>query len=740
MTFALIAVLVLAVGYAVYTAGYWFPPARRALGATRNWLWRLFDAVADPVQRGWRWTDGKIVLSSRLFLTHSHKTFRRWSAFLGWYAGILLLVWLVASPWLAVPLMLFALWGVLAIHRAWVGNEKARSKIAKKIDPEAAKPKADVAAPPKDTATPTEVPAIGVGWVNGEYVPTPTETSADRQAALTTRMLVFLRSTPDLRWQAVVAAVLLLFAVIPLLFANLHAAVGLYIPNRATALPTDPPPAFVADAVSPSECLWQFLDTTYLKGVVDLFASDSHTRLEVGRPFVQWLTKSLVHLFLILGLFRVLQILDDIKEGILGVRQDPDMAVLLGKRAVPYLRDRLLDPATPEPVVEKALLALGKLRDATTFELLHDFAVAPTRPERVRVAATLGLGHLGSPLAGAPLSPRGRERMQTVSADIVTTLAAFLASNKSEAVREAAAVALGMVDHPAAPRALLDRLAVIMTPNDGRPAETQQEVRKHIAQALGDRLGDGWTGTTPTTGERETLKTEAVNGILTGGMGLLGDTFLRVINRAATALGALGRPAESLPPMLQMLAHNDNPKLLVAGVRAVGKLAVQLPADSPLRVNVVNGLLAVLGKPNSGIRVAVGQALGAMANGTPDAATRGALGPLVTVLEAAYQSDDNEVIHALVPVLEVSFGARERAERVRREFSFDFLSDQVDVVADPNASLELRLAAADKIRPLQDSVSLRRLEAVLATLLSEDLRAVLQAKADAIRQAIAKPK
>lgn len=68
-----------------------------------------------------------------------------------------------AWPWLGAAALAVGLWMVVAVNRAWVWNEKERSKIAKKIDPDA---EATVAAPP---AKAPQISSKPRGW----YAPTP---------------------------------------------------------------------------------------------------------------------------------------------------------------------------------------------------------------------------------------------------------------------------------------------------------------------------------------------------------------------------------------------------------------------------------------------------------------------------------------------------------------------------------------------------------------------------------------
>lgn len=89
-----------------------------------------------------RHIDKGLIWLSRPFLTRPAKTFRRhapswrWTVFLVWYAGIFAAA-AYAPPPVAVAALAWGIVGVVAINRAWVKNEKVRSKIGKKIDPDA---------------------------------------------------------------------------------------------------------------------------------------------------------------------------------------------------------------------------------------------------------------------------------------------------------------------------------------------------------------------------------------------------------------------------------------------------------------------------------------------------------------------------------------------------------------------------------------------------------------------------
>ena len=718
MSAALRFALLLAAVLVLLTVGVYARPVRRRLA---RWWVKVQTAVvvvAERVSNVLHKVDSAVIATSRPFRTAKPGPYRRWAAFLGWYALIYAAV-AFAPRWVGLLALAWGLWEVLAINRAWVRNEKMRSKIAKKIDPLAAD--ADPLAALE--VGPTAVPA-SVGKVNDSYAPTP-PASGERPAELIARMLATLRAMPDLRLMAFVAG-LQLFALVPLLLELAHPVAGVF----------DSPAE-----VSYGQSLLAVLSDTYLKSVGDT----AEVHLSDGAQRLVPVIKFAVYFLITLGAFRLLQIYEDIKEGVVGVRQDPDMAVLLGPRAVPRLLNQLDDPAVAPRVRENSLLALGRLRDARAVDALTRFATDHAQDARTRAAATLALGYLASPFAPPPgeQRPAPDSRTRAANGDIAAVLADLLRHDNCDVVRESAAIGLGMTDHPDAPTTLLDRVEeVLKSKTGGRVAESLPEVVKHLAQSLGERLGTAWPAaegepTDPAQVRRavELLlhadgrdrKSSDPRDHTQGVHSLLRHRYLRVRNRAVRALGALGQPEAALPALLAVMNDNDNPKLLDVWAGVVGRLAAPLPADSPLRARAVDELAELLVRVSNGsVRRSAASSLGALATAHLDAVTRAAESQLFRALEEAYEMDDKDVQDTLHDTLAGPFGLRERADAVREKSSFDYLADQVDVAVG-DGGLAARVAAAKRLQPLKDEGSLARLELLLAKPdLPAELRAVLE--------------
>lgn len=510
--------------------------------------------------------------------------------------------------------------------------------------------------------------------------------------------------------------------------------------------------------------------------MIDKAGVGTHTTLELYERagFLLVGVKFLVYLFITLGVYRLLQIVEDIREGVEGARHEPDTAVLLGKRAIRRLLDVVKDPETPAPVRENALLALGRTRelDPRAVEVLTDHAVGraetldlpppPTENEsseegkwrkerewevqRLRAAATLGLGYLASslpdlstarPLDRAPIPAHLRGRCR----EIVDTLALLLdqSREKVDIVRESAAIALGLIDHQAAGKQLLTRLRVIQEVVKERSKEPQPEVLKHLAQSVGDRLGIDWRARcpkptrprTPTPDDpledQEANSRQALALILDtanidpdtlelkhqGVNSLLRHRYLRVRNRAAAALGRLGNP-DVLPALVDALNENDNPKLLVAWAKAVGALVRLSPADGGEPPPTVTELIALIERVNNGsVRLATAEALAELAKTHPAAVGPETVDALEWVLQESYIQDDREVQEPIEKMLREVFHASDRAQAAKARFSFDVLADQVDVVVDATRPVSERVAAAERIQPLKDQGSLSKLELLL---------------------------
>ena len=202
---------------------------------------------------------------------------RRYALMLGLYT-VLFVLGSQPSPGVSLPALAIAYVGVLAIGRAWVLNEKKRTAIVKKLD----------------DADPDKL--------------------------------------PDLRWTALVSALMLL-VLFPLLFQQVQ-QFGLYRVNHE--------PTFWS-------WLWFTLDSTYLKALPDWsYLYNVHYRgIQFDAPWgrhLVLLTRLTFDYILIQGVLRLLAIRATIKEAVAAVKADPEMAVRLGRRAIPPLLEKLNDP------------------------------------------------------------------------------------------------------------------------------------------------------------------------------------------------------------------------------------------------------------------------------------------------------------------------------------------------------------------------------------------------------------
>jgi hypothetical protein len=233
-------------------------------------VWRLVEAVFAGVDR-------LLVWFAVPFGTEVRDPVRRFSLLLGIYAVIF---FLGALPVRGLPLVALAVGylGVLAIGRAWVLNEKERTLIVKKL---------------KD-ADPDQM--------------------------------------PDLRWTALVSALMLLI-LFPLLFLQ----VGHYHLYR------------VPEGATFWSWLWFSLDKTYLKALpdwsilYDIRLSEIQFDDAWGRHLVL-LARFTFDWILLQGVFRLLAIRATINEAVAAVKADPGMSVRLGRRAIRPLIEKLHDP------------------------------------------------------------------------------------------------------------------------------------------------------------------------------------------------------------------------------------------------------------------------------------------------------------------------------------------------------------------------------------------------------------
>jgi hypothetical protein len=231
---------------------------------------------------------------------------RRYGVFLGLF-GLIVLVGALPLGWLSLAALIFGYIGVLAIGRAWVRNEKKRIRIVKKLEDE----------------------------------------DPDR--------------LPDLRGAALVSALLLL-VLFPLLYRQVDQMFHLY---KHTG---DEEPTFWS-------WLWFSIDKTYLKALPDwsilygVHISSIDFDARWGRHLVL-LSRFTFDWILIQGLLRLLFIRATIREAVAVIKIDPDVAVRLGRRAIPSLLEKLEDP--DKSVRGAAANVLTQLGDTTAIHRIQE--------------------------------------------------------------------------------------------------------------------------------------------------------------------------------------------------------------------------------------------------------------------------------------------------------------------------------------------------------------------------------
>jgi hypothetical protein len=138
---------------------------------------------------------------------------------------------------------------------------------------------------------------------------------------------------PDLRWTALESALMLL-VLFPLVFMQLQRQFQLYNVHGDAGF---------------RDWLWFTLDKTYLKALPDwsilygVHISSIEFDSIWGRHLVL-LARLTVDYILIQGVLRLLAIHLTIREAVAAVKADPEMAVRVGRRAVPALLAKLNDP------------------------------------------------------------------------------------------------------------------------------------------------------------------------------------------------------------------------------------------------------------------------------------------------------------------------------------------------------------------------------------------------------------
>ncbi len=162
---------------------------------------------------------------------------------------------------------------------------------------------------------------------------------------------------PDLRWTALVSG-LQLFILFPLLFQQVQRFFHLYAVNGETTI---------------GDWFWFAIDKTYLKALPDwsilygIHISTIDFDAPWGRHLVL-LSRLTFDYVLIQGVMRLWAIRATINEALAAVKADPDMAVRLGKRAIPPLIEKLNDPDKGvRGAAANALTQLGDTRALQPF-------------------------------------------------------------------------------------------------------------------------------------------------------------------------------------------------------------------------------------------------------------------------------------------------------------------------------------------------------------------------------------
>jgi len=716
--------------------GFFFRRVRAFYRRVQDRLNTALMAATDRLSKVWHKLESGVIWTSRPFLTGSPNFTPRWVSFLAWYSLIYTLA-AYASPPVAFFAVLWGLWSVISINRAWVRNETLRSRIARKIIPhhvDPQPPETSPAVPDEDDVVPLKYP--------------PRE-----------EMLRQLRNLPDLRPQALFAG-LKLFVLLPLLFLALHEWCGIFT-MKDKDLPL-PPLGF-------SDTFWYILDKTYLKSILDSIGLGSrHTPLDAPSQ-VEWFlagVKLLIYIFLITTIHRLIHIREDIQEGIEGAEQDAEMAVLLGHRAYGRLvRHISSPPENPIPSIPNALDALGKLREPRAAKPIIAIAEGANAPLDHRYAATLALGQMLVAIPAGPQKPKFvlmsvyatlKEMLRRGNADDdrhlpLKTLEVLLKSGIEGRgnglqlnLREAAAIALGMIDDGRAWRILLDRLKEIQNRIGDRSVEADPVVIKTIINSLGEHLNVDRTDR-PTEADVQQLITlitkpeDTELPPLKKGtkLSLLENRYLRVRNRAVTVLGKIRNP-DTLVVIEAMVEPNDNPKLLTAIANSLGQFATAA-LDTVHREIAIRSLIALLEKAggNSSITLSALAALEAFARIALCAAAREAIPKIREKLVEAYQHDDIPVSLELSQALGETFQDREQAEEIHRCWSLSYLDSQMELLMLGKDPTE-RKTAAGNIQALNHTVAAKLLEDLEENLpVDDELRLPVHEALERVRRGIA---
>jgi hypothetical protein len=162
---------------------------------------------------------------------------------------------------------------------------------------------------------------------------------------------------PDLRWTALVSA-LMLFILFPLLFMQVERFFHLFR---------------VSGEHTFGDWFWFALDKTYLKALPDwsVLYGVHISSIDFDAPWSRHLvllSRLTFDYILIQGVLRLLAIRTTIKEAIAALKADPELAVRLGKRAIPPLLNKLNDP--DKGVRGAAANALTQLGDSRAVEAI----------------------------------------------------------------------------------------------------------------------------------------------------------------------------------------------------------------------------------------------------------------------------------------------------------------------------------------------------------------------------------
>jgi len=249
--------------------------------------------------------DQALAWYARPFGVHVKDRYRRFAIMQGIFLGIFILG-MLPVPVLPLVALGAGYVGVLAIGRAWVLNEKLRTAIAKKV---------------RD-GKPDDL--------------------------------------PDLRMAALLSA-LQLVVLCPLIFYQVQEHFSWY------KLDQDGTPQVNASLLD----WFRFtLDKTYLKALPDWsILYGVHISWidfdSIWGKHLALFTRLTFDFILIQGVLRLLAIRHTIREAVAALKADPDMAVRIGRRAVPALIDKLNDPDDKvRGAAASALLQIGDPRAA----------------------------------------------------------------------------------------------------------------------------------------------------------------------------------------------------------------------------------------------------------------------------------------------------------------------------------------------------------------------------------------